>query len=94
MYYGDTFRLASLILIFIAGFFIGRLFSGRFFGWILTLIIGVFAIVMLSSLLISGTPSLFLVRVTENLSRMLLYNFWSFVVFCFGVLIGWRRRRR
>jgi len=94
MIFGNTFGLASLILSFLAGFFIGRLLSGRFAGGILTLILGIIALVMLSSYLISGTPSLFLVRVTENLSTLLLYNFWAFVVFFLGVFVGWRRRRQ
>ena len=94
MYYGDTFRLASLILIFLAGFFIGRLLSARFIGGFLTLIIGFIVLIVFSSYLLSGTTSLFLTRVTENFSSLLYYNFGSFFSFIFGVLVGWRRYRR
>ncbi len=94
MFYSDTFGLASLIIIFIAGFFMGRLLSGRFIGGLLTLIIGFIVMIMFGSFLLSGTPSLFLARATENLSSLLHYNFGSFLVFVFGVLIGWRRNRR
>jgi len=91
---GHPYNLAYLFLLFISGFFIGRLLSGRFIGAMLTFFLGIFALILIVSAMISGIPSLLLIKLSENLSSIFYYNFGAAIAFIFGLLTGWRRRHQ